>query len=342
VAVKISRFAGFAELNRYRRKLLQLGMVGVDASGIGFGNLSIRNGATLRFYITGSATGRISELTPADCAKVVDYDLARNWLQWEGSTVASSESLTHAAVYESDPTARAVIHCHDVKLWAALLDKVPTTPKKVEYGTAEMAYAVQRLFDTTNVKKRKIFVMAGHAGGLVAFGTALQEAFRVLMDPDAHRGRSDAREQHGGSRAKKCFHVFLILLIGVSSAWANLGDNVDKIEDSYGQLVERHLLDDGTVSILYHKDRYFYLVIVDKGVSVLERFSRVDRTDLSEKEIAKFLKTNAASATWRRHDTPQERRYERSDHKAEATYLNVDGRPTLTVRALPARTQKQS
>jgi ribulose-5-phosphate 4-epimerase/fuculose-1-phosphate aldolase len=180
VPIEISRFAGFAELNRYRRKLLALGMIGVDASGVGFGNVSIRNGATSRFYITGSATARIPELMPTDCAKVVAYDFARNWLQCEGSTVASSESLTHAAVYESDPTAHAVIHCHDMKLWAALLDKAPTTPKRVEYGTPEMAYAVRRLFEATDVEKRKIFVMAAHDGGLVTFGKDLQEAFGIL------------------------------------------------------------------------------------------------------------------------------------------------------------------
>ena len=180
VPIEISRFAGFAELNRYRRKLLALGMIGVDASGVGFGNLSIQNGATSGFYITGSATAGISELMPTDCAKVVAYDFTRNWLQCEGSTVASSESLTHAAVYESDPTARAVIHCHDMKLWAALLDKAPTTPKRVEYGTSEMAHAVRRLFEATDVEKRKIFVMAAHNGGLVTFGKDLQEAFGIL------------------------------------------------------------------------------------------------------------------------------------------------------------------
>jgi L-ribulose-5-phosphate 4-epimerase len=183
VPVEISRFAGFAELNRYRRKLLALGMIGVDASGIGFGNLSVRDGATSRFYITGSATAGIPELTPADCAKVVAYDFERNWLQCEGSTVASSESLTHAAVYDSDPTARAVIHCHDIKLWGALLDNALTTPKRVEYGTPEMAYAVRRLFEATNVEKRKIFVMAAHDGGLVTFGRDLQEAFGILRRP---------------------------------------------------------------------------------------------------------------------------------------------------------------
>jgi L-ribulose-5-phosphate 4-epimerase len=187
VPTEISRFAGFAELNKYRRKLLDLEMMGVDGNGIGFGNLSVRDGTSARFYITSAATAGIVELTPADYAKVVAYDFAKNWLRCEGSRVASSESLTHAAVYELDSTARAVIHCHDINLWAALLDKAPTTPKRVEYGTAEMAYAVQRLFEITDVKTRKIFVMAAHDGGLVTFGKNLQDAFEILMSSHGRR-----------------------------------------------------------------------------------------------------------------------------------------------------------
>ena len=180
VAVELSRFAGFDELNKYRRKLLHLEIIGLDANGVGFGNLSVRNGATSHFYITGSGTGTLPELTPADCAKVVAYDFEKNWLRCEGPTVASSESLTHAAVYESDPLTSAVIHCHDMKLWTTLLHKVPTTPEKVEYGTPEMAYAVRDLFDNTDVLSEKIFVMAGHAGGMVAFGKDLRSAFAQL------------------------------------------------------------------------------------------------------------------------------------------------------------------
>jgi len=181
VPVDIGAFAGFAELNEYRRKLLELGMIGVDANGIGFGNLSIRDGATSRFYITGSGTGGISELMPSHYARVVAYDFARNWLQCEGSTVASSESLTHAAVYESDSTVFAVIHCHDMKLWAALLEtETPTTPKGVEYGTPEMAHAVRDLFKAADMKKKRIFAMAGHEGGVVAFGKNLRSAFAQL------------------------------------------------------------------------------------------------------------------------------------------------------------------
>src|SRR5438874_1396945 len=136
---------------------------------------------------------------------------------------------------------------------------------------------------------------------------------------------------------KRFFGFCLMILTGVSSVCASLGDSDDKIENSYGKLVERHLRDDGTVSTLYHKDRYLYFVVFDNAVSVLEKYSRVDGADLSEKEIGKFLKANAGpTATWIRDETgtSKERRFKRSDHKAEATCGTVDNRLTLTVREL--------
>jgi ribulose-5-phosphate 4-epimerase/fuculose-1-phosphate aldolase len=180
-ATEITQFGGLAELSAYRRKLLQLRLIGVDANGIGFGNLSVRDGAPNNFYITGSGTGGIPELTLADCARVVAYDFKQNWLRYEGSAIPSSESLTHAAVYESDAKTGSVIHCHDSKLWAALLNQAPTSSKAVDYGTPEMAYEVMRLFKVSDVQNRKILVMAGHEGGIVAFGRDLEEAFAVLM-----------------------------------------------------------------------------------------------------------------------------------------------------------------
>ncbi len=136
---------------------------------------------------------------------------------------------------------------------------------------------------------------------------------------------------------KRFFILFLTISAGVSSVCANLGDGGDRIDDSYGNLIERHLLDDGTVSVLYHKDRYLYFVMFAEGRSVLERYSHVKGTDLSEKEIARFLKANAGrTVTWIRGETgtSKERRFKRSDHKAEATYGKVNDRPTLTVREL--------
>jgi L-ribulose-5-phosphate 4-epimerase len=174
-------FGWLAELNACRRKLLDLHLLGVDPNGIGFGNLSVRDGATGNFYITGSATGGIHELTLADCAKVVACDFERNRLRYEGSALPSSESLTHAAIYQSDATAGAVIHCHDFKLWEAALNRAPTTSKVAEYGTSEMVSEIMQLFTRTNVPTRKIVVMAGHEGGILTFGKDLEDAFTVLI-----------------------------------------------------------------------------------------------------------------------------------------------------------------
>ena len=141
----------------------------------------------------------------------------------------------------------------------------------------------------------------------------------------------------GKTDMKQFIGVLLTLFTGLSSVWANLGDSDDRVDDSYGNLVKRHLLDDGTVSVLYHKDRYLYEVTFANGRSVLERYSHLKGTDLSEKEITRFLKANSAGAKWMADSTSKEgREFKRSDHNAEAKYASVDGRPTLTVRELQA------
>ena len=177
----IAPLEAIAELNACRRKLLELRLIGVDSNGVGFGNLSVRDGVSRNFHITGSATGGSPELTPTDCVRVVAYDFAKNWLRYEGAAIPSSESLTHAAIYESDPTISAVIHCHDSVLWRTLLDRVPTTSKAIAYGTPEMAYEIISLLAVSDVRSREIFVMAGHEGGIVTFGKNLEDAFDVLM-----------------------------------------------------------------------------------------------------------------------------------------------------------------
>ena len=181
IAVELAPFPGFEELNACRRELLELQMIGVDADGIGFGNLSVRAADARQLYITGSGTGGRARLTLADYAKVTAYDLERNWLRCEGRTVSSSESLTHAAVYSSEPQVGAVIHCHSSVVWTRLLEREPTTSADVEYGTPQMAFEVQRLFRKTDVRDRQIFAMAGHADGVIAFGRDVDDAFGVLM-----------------------------------------------------------------------------------------------------------------------------------------------------------------
>jgi len=177
----IAPFDALAELNACRRKLVDQHLLGLYPNGIGFGNLSVRDDATKNFYITGSATGGLPKLALSDCVRVVDCDFKKNWLRYEGTAIPSSESLTHAAIYLSDSSASAVIHCHDSVLWETLLDRVPATSKAIAYGTPEMAYEIMRLFEQTDVRSKKNFVMAGHKDGIVAFGKNLEDAFDVLM-----------------------------------------------------------------------------------------------------------------------------------------------------------------
>jgi hypothetical protein len=135
----------------------------------------------------------------------------------------------------------------------------------------------------------------------------------------------------------KRFLVVFMVVTGLSSAWGYLGDGSDRIDDLYGNLVQRQLRDDGTVSVLYHKDRYLYLVIFANDRSISESYSHMNGKDLSEKEIAKFLKANAAGGTWVPANTSKERRFKRSDNRAEASYGDTTGRRALTVRDIGRR-----
>lgn len=174
----LAPFSGFEELNAARQKLRQMGLLGVDESGVGFGNLSIRDGATDSFYITGSGTGALPALTLQDYTKVVVCDYERNWLRCEGRAIPSAESLTHAAVYSIHANVGVVVHGHHGRLWRSLLEQGSVTSPNVPYGTPEMAREVQRLFRETDL--RGIFAMAGHRDGIVAFGRDFHQVLASL------------------------------------------------------------------------------------------------------------------------------------------------------------------
>jgi hypothetical protein len=133
---------------------------------------------------------------------------------------------------------------------------------------------------------------------------------------------------------KQFIALVLAFFAVASSASANLGDNSDRIEDAYGTIVQRRLLDDGKVSVVYAKGRYLYLVTFADRRSISESYSHANGTDLSEREIMKFLKANSAGAKWEADNSGTQRRFKSSDGSAEATYGTLNGRPALTVRAL--------
>jgi hypothetical protein len=132
-------------------------------------------------------------------------------------------------------------------------------------------------------------------------------------------------------RMKQSIALVLAFCVMASSASANLGASSELIEEAYGTIVQRRLRDDGTVSVVYAKDRYLYMVNFANQRSISESYARANGTNLSEKEIAKFLKANSA-AKWVPANTGTERRFKTSDGTAEATYGILNGRPALTVR----------
>jgi hypothetical protein len=136
------------------------------------------------------------------------------------------------------------------------------------------------------------------------------------------------------NRMKVSVALVLASFVIANSGWANLGDNSERIEDSYGTIVQRRLRDDGTVSVVYTKNHYLYLVTFADNRSISESYSRGTGADLSEREITRFLKANAAGATWTAENAGGARRFKRSDGEAEAIYAPVNGRPALTVREL--------
>lgn len=171
-----------AELNKWRNKLYQLGLIGEYDNGIGFGNISIRDSQSKQFIISGTQTGNLPTLKEQHYTTVTHFDLEQNSLTCYGPIKASSESLTHATLYQVDPEVNAIIHVHNLELWQKLMYKVPTTKKNVSYGTPEMAKEIIRLFKQDNLIDTKILVMSGHEEGVISFGKNIEEAANILLD----------------------------------------------------------------------------------------------------------------------------------------------------------------
>lgn len=171
----------YSIMNYWREVLVNMDLIGAYENGVGFGNMSMRDKVSGKFFITGSATGEIPVLEPGHYVYVEGYNFEDNAVMCSGSLKASSESLTHAAIYKADPDTNAIIHVHNMEQWESLKDVVPTTKEEFEYGTAGLATDIFRLFKESDVIEKRIIVMAGDSAGLITFGNDMDEAINVLM-----------------------------------------------------------------------------------------------------------------------------------------------------------------
>ena len=180
-----------AELNKWRSILWQHKLIGQDPSryaGYGFGNVSQCIGPVdtprckRSFVISGTQTGELETLDNSHYAIVSAWDTGRNQVIASGPVKPSSESLTHAMIYDLDDALRVVLHVHSPDIWdAAAARGIPITDAKVEYGTPAMAEEVRRLFHETDVLQTGIFTMGGHEDGVVSFGPTAEYAGNILL-----------------------------------------------------------------------------------------------------------------------------------------------------------------
>lgn len=180
----------FKELNAWRRVFYQLGLIGQDSKrygGLGFGNISCRylddknQKRANAFLISGTQTAHLNKLASSHYVLVRKCSVVTNHVMAEGPIKPSSESLTHGAVYQSDPDVNAVVHVHSPEIWNNVVRlKVPFTDSSTHYGTPEMAKKIQHMV-TSSESRSGIIVMKGHTDGVVSYGTSLEEASTRLI-----------------------------------------------------------------------------------------------------------------------------------------------------------------
>ncbi len=170
--------AFFEALNNVRTQLHDLNMVNVLPNGIGFGNVSRRLDND-RFLISGTSTGKERILNLDDYAIVNSFNIAKNSIFSIGLTKASSESLTHGAIYQANKNVQAVIHVHHKKLFDDLIKSdILSLSETIEYGTPELAFA---LYDCASKNETGIIATKGHQDGIYAWSTTIEKAFKHIL-----------------------------------------------------------------------------------------------------------------------------------------------------------------
>ncbi len=169
----------FNKLTYWRNIFYDKGLIGLTNEGIGYGNISVR--FNKGFIISGSATGKNRNLIKEDFSIVTFYDIMLNKIKCKGKIKASSESLSHAALYEAKKEINAIIHIHCTELWEKYYNIWPTTDIHALYGTPEMALSLINLLQERLNGKEGIFIMGGHREGLIIFGEDIDSAGNLFF-----------------------------------------------------------------------------------------------------------------------------------------------------------------
>ena len=174
---------------RWRNLLHKLNLVGAYPDGTGYGNLSVRRGDG--FAITAAKTGLIDELDGSHISLVTHCDVDNHFVVCQGPAMASSESVSHAIIYQCEPSVGAVVHIHSDLLWRYMLHTGVRTEVFAGAGTQEMTSEIRRLFEQKELSESGIFVMAGHLEGIMVFAKSMDDAGELLLKTCKEKGVTD-------------------------------------------------------------------------------------------------------------------------------------------------------
>jgi ribulose-5-phosphate 4-epimerase/fuculose-1-phosphate aldolase len=176
----------YQAIESFRSKLFEMNLIGEDPfHKIGFGNISMRMNylnflqtPNAQFIISGSQTGKHSQLNGTHYTRILDFNTDSMELEMMGAIEASSETLTHAAIYQSCLEINFIIHIHSKSIWENMKkNNYPFISEQIEYGTKEMANAVARLSFS---KSSGVMSMNGHEDGVISYGKNSLEAFEQI------------------------------------------------------------------------------------------------------------------------------------------------------------------
>jgi len=163
------------------RSLELLGRRSDRYEGFAYGNLSHRTGEGL--LVTCTQTSGRRQLETGDFTLVSAWSLAEYRLHSIGPCSPSSETLTHAMVYDEVPEAHWVFHVHSPEIWQAAPELgMPVTDPGAEYGTPAMARAVAGALEDMGRPTQGVLSMGGHEDGILAWGTTAGETGCRLLD----------------------------------------------------------------------------------------------------------------------------------------------------------------
>jgi len=177
--------AVLSELQGWRTILRRLGLLGQTPErygGFGFGNLSTRDGhAPEQFLITASQTSGADHIGYDEVVRIVNANPLRFWVDAQGYQPPSSESLTHAMIYQADARISWIFHGHSPDIWTrARVLGLLATAESVAYGSPEMVEAVATLL-SAQPELPLTFVTLGHEDGVFACGGSAQQTGAALV-----------------------------------------------------------------------------------------------------------------------------------------------------------------